>query len=143
MEILRHIRTEKDTFRKIKDSELIAFDVESKKNKTATSDDKNKRRQEREALNKKNSAEKREFNKALDEKQQSCNTFLNKMRTIYLDKFRNIKNAPRATNHNKDIDGADDALSSLTVDSKKNKKTPETSEFDEIPKGAGTVLKPQ
>ena len=65
------------------------------------------------------------------------------MRAFYLDAFRNIKNSPRATNHNTDIDGATDALNSLTVEGKKSKKASDTSEFDEIPKGAGTVLKPQ
>lgn len=143
MEVLRHVRTEKDTFRKSKDSELTAFDVESKNNKTATSDEKTKRRKEREELNKKINGEKKEFNKALDEKQKACNTFLNAKRVEYLAKFRDIKNAPRTTNHNKDLDGAKEVIQSLTAEEKKNKKSPDTSEFDEIPKGAGTVLKPQ
>jgi hypothetical protein len=143
MEVLRYVRTEKDAFRKNKDSELIDFDVESKKNKTATSDEKNKRRKEREELNKKISADKKEFNKELDEKQKICNTYLNSMRSVYLDKFRNIKNAPRATNHNKDIDGANETLESLTAEEQKKKNKPDLSEFDEIPKGKGTVLKPQ
>lgn len=149
LEVLRFVRDEKATFRKAKDEELTAFDVQSKKNPSPTSDERTKRRKEREELSKKINKEKKDFNKALDDQQKACNDFLNTQRSVYLAKFRAIKNAPKSTNHNKDAVAAQQTIHEITDHEAaeparlaKPKKA-DMSEFDEIPKGPGTVLKPQ
>lgn len=124
LEVLRFVRTEKEAFRKAKDEELNAFDLESKKNTTATSAEKAARRKEREALSKKILTEKREFAKNLDLKEKACNAFLNSKRISFLETVRAKRRAPKQTKRNETV-------------------IPELEEFKEIPKGPGTVLKPQ
>ncbi len=143
-EVVRFVRTEKEVFRKAKDAELTGFDVESKKNPSPTSDERAQRRKEREELGKKVAAEKKAFNSSIDEKQKSCNTFLNTQRSVYLAKMSAIKNAPKSTSHNPKATAAQQTIHSITDEDAPQKPTkPDTSEFDEIPKGPGTVLKPQ
>lgn len=124
IEVMRFVRQEKETYRKAKESELTAFDVESKKNKATTSDEKSTRRKEREVLSKQISADKKEFNKDLDTKEKTCQAVLNAKRMAYLEKMRDLKRAPKQTKRNEVI-------------------IPELDEFNDIPKGPGTVLKPQ
>ncbi|MCC6138957.1 MAG: hypothetical protein IT287_10020 [Bdellovibrionaceae bacterium] len=128
-EMVRFVRTEKEKFRKVKDAEMTAFDVDSKNNKTDTNEERNNRRQERATLSARVQVEKKVFNSNLDTQDKVCQKYLKEKREEYLSKIRELQNTDTATKS-----AAKKAESALP---------PELDEFKDIPKGPGTVLKPQ
>lgn len=128
-EMMRYVRSQKDIYRKTKELELTAFDVETKKIKGASSEQRAARRKERSALSLKVQTEKKEHNKNLDTQDKACQEYLKTKREEYLTKIRELQNATKA----------------LQKEAKKTEALlpPELEEFKEIPKGPGTVLKPQ
>lgn len=123
MEVSRFVRQEKESYRKKRDLEIKDFDLKTKM-LPPNSDEKNKRREERKQVAARIFNEKKEWNRQLDTQEKQCITYLNQNRESFLSQLRALKKtqAPKPS----------EPLASPALD-----------EFKEIPKGAGTVLKPQ
>lgn len=124
-EASRYVRHEVESYRKNREQELKDFDVETKKMKLNL-EEKNKRRDERKKFSAQIQSDKKNFNKNLFDQEKKCQSYLNEQKEIFLAKIKDIKKSQTASS------------------SKKTSfSSPELEEFKEIPKGPGTVLKPQ
>lgn len=121
IEMARFVRDEKNQFFKRKEQVLKEFDAETKKN-SLLDDQRLQRSKERSELIKKWNGDKTTIYKALDEQQKSCQIVLAEKREYYLNKIREMQ-----------------------IENNHSKKTKDSDldEFRLIPKGPGTVLKPQ
>lgn len=128
-EVLRFGRLQKDIYRKTKEQELTSFDAETKKNKNPSAPEKANRRKEREVLSLRIQAEKKEFNKNIDASEQGCLHYLKQNREKYLAQIRDLQKATK--------------VSAQQIKKTTSVTAPELDEFKDIPKGPGTVLKPQ
>lgn len=127
-EVVRYVRFAKNEFRKSKDEELKAFDLEVKKNAKASAEVKKQDRAARTTLTTKIANEKKEFNREISDKEKACHKYLSEKRDFYLAKLRDIQHALKQTPKN--------TVQKTLIPDVEN-------EFDTIPKGPGTVLKPQ
>lgn len=123
-EVLRYVRLEKDNYRKGQTQRLKDFDVEAKKNKATTAEQRTEQRKARAAMMSQQNEEKKLFFKDLDAKDKNCQNVLAQKKEFYLQQIRELTKVQSAP-------------------SPSNLESPELDEFKLIPKGPGTVLKPE
>ncbi|MCB9072875.1 MAG: hypothetical protein H6623_04570 [Bdellovibrionaceae bacterium] len=123
-EILRFVRSEKDIFRKNRDTALKDFDTETKNMNIRDNRIRAERRKKRKEIADGNIQSKKDLAKSLDEKQKTCFAILLSKRKDYLDMLKE-----------RDVE--------QKMATKKSPESQVPDEFKEIPKGPGIVLKPE